>query len=118
MESGAVGFLAPLLVFGLAVFVLAGFWRVFQKAGKPGWACLVPIYNLVVLLQIARRPVWWLLLMLIPIVNLFVTLVVVVDIARAFGKGVGFGLGLFFLGFVFYPILGFSDARYHYLHAS
>lgn len=112
MENSAAGFLAPLLTLGLTVFFLAGFWRTFVKAGRPGWACLVPIYNAIVLIQIARRPVWWLLLMLIPIVNLFVAMVLMVDIAKAFGKGAGFGLGLLFLGFIFYPILGFGDAQY------
>lgn len=72
----------------------------------------MPIYNVIVMLQIAGRPLWWLLLLFVPLVNLFVVLVIVMDIARAFGKGAGFGLGLLFLGFIFYPILGFGDAHY------
>ena len=112
MESSGGGFLVPVLFLVVFVVLIAGVWKAFAKAGKPGWACLVPIYNVVVLLQIAGRPVWWLLLLFIPVVNFFVALVVAVDIAKAFGRGVGFGLGLFFFGFVFYPILGFGDADY------
>ena len=111
MENSA-GFLVPLLSLAMLVFFVAGFWKVFEKAGKPGWACLVPIYNAVVLLQIARRPTWWMLLLFIPFVNFFVVLILAMDIAKAFGKGTGFGLGLMFFGFIFYPILGFSDAQY------
>jgi hypothetical protein len=103
-----------MMIFTLAVFflVLAGFWKTFEKAGKPGWACLIPIYNVFVLLNIARRPAWWFVLLLIPFVNIIVALMIAIDVARNFGKGTGFGLGLFLFGFVFYPILGFSDARY------
>lgn len=111
MENSA-GFLFPLLTLAFAVFFLAGFWKTFTKAGHPGWACLVPIYNVIVLLQIAGRPMWWLLLMFLPFVNFFVALILTMDIARNFGKGVGFGLGLFFLGPIFYAILGFGDAQY------
>ncbi|MBI3462096.1 MAG: signal peptidase I [Planctomycetes bacterium] len=92
--------------------VVAGVWRVFTKAGKPGWGALVPIYNVVLLLEIAKRPLWWLLLLFVPVVNLIVAVIVSVDVAKHFGKGVGFGVGLAFLGFVFYPVLGFSNARY------
>lgn len=109
-ESG--GILFPLVMLAILILVMAGFWKTFTKAGKPGWATLVPIYNLVVMLQIAGRPVWWLLLMFIPIVNFFVTLVVSIDIAKNFGKSMGFGLGLAFLGPIFYPVLGFGSAQY------
>ena len=111
MENG-IGMIGSILSLGILVLFIAGMWKTFTKAGKPGWAIFVPIYNAIVVLQIARRPTWWLLLMLIPVVNFVIALIVIVDIAKAFGKGVGFGLGLAFLGFVFYPILGFSDAEY------
>jgi len=87
-------------------------WKIFVKAGKPGWASLIPIYNYVVLLEIAGRPLWWLLLMFIPLVNLVIGIVLVFDVARKFGKGVLFGLGLIFLWFLFTPILAFDDSRY------
>ncbi len=97
----------------LAILVgLAGLAQTFAKAGKPRWGVLIPIYNLVLMLQVAQRPVWWLILFLIPGVNVIAMIVVSVDIAKAFGKGTGFGCGLAFLGFVFYPILGFGNAVY------
>ncbi len=102
------------LLFQLAILVLifAGFWKVFVKAGQPGWAALIPIYNAYILLKIVGRPAWWLLLLLIPIVNLIVAIIVSLDVAKAFGQTVLFGLGLAFLGFIFYPILGFGAATY------
>ena len=112
MENSSAGFLGPLLMLAVAVFFLASLWKLFTKAGKPGWATLVPIYNVIVLLQIAGRPMWWFILLLIPFVNFFVALALMVDIAKSFGRGMGFGLGLMFLGFVFYPILGFGEAEY------
>jgi hypothetical protein len=96
----------------LFVIVIAGFWKTFEKAGKPGWASIVPIYNIMVLLEIAGKPMWWIILMLIPLVNLVIAVIVAIAVARNFGKGVGFALGLIFLGFIFYPILGFGDAQY------
>ena len=111
MES-STGSFGTLVFFGILVMVIAGVWRTFTKAGRPGWACLVPIYNVIVMLQIAGRPVWWLLLLLVPIVNIAVAFVIMFDFAKAFGKGIGFAIGLFFLGFIFYPVLGFSEAQY------
>ena len=112
MEGASGGILVPLVFLAVIVFFIAAMWKVFSKAGHPGWAALVPIYNVVVMLQIAGRPVWWLLLFFIPVVNIIVSLVVAVDIAKNFGKGTGFGLGLWLFGFIFYPILGFGDAEY------
>ena len=84
----------------------------FTKAGQPGWAAIVPVYNLIVLLQIVGRPLWWILLMLIPLVNFVIAILVYIDLAKSFGKSTGFGIGLVFLSFIFFPILGFGDARY------
>jgi hypothetical protein len=107
--GGGVGSIVGLLV---AVLVIAGMWKVFTKAGKPGWAAIIPIYNTIVLLQIAGKPVWWFLLFFIPIVNIVIAVMVMIGIAKAFGKGTGFALGLLFLSPIFIPILGFSDAKY------
>ncbi|HWT01996.1 MAG TPA: DUF5684 domain-containing protein [Pyrinomonadaceae bacterium] len=96
----------------IMIIVIAGMWKVFTKAGKPGWASLIPIYNAIVLLEIAGKPVWWIVLLLIPGVNLVILFIVSIDVAKNFGKGTGFGIGLALLGVVFYPILGFGDARY------
>ena len=99
---------------GLAilVFLIAAMWKVFTKAGKAGWLVLIPIVNINQLLKIAGRPGWWLILLIIPLVNLIISILVSMDIAKSFGKGAGFGLGLAFLGPIFYPILGFGSATY------
>lgn len=84
----------------------------FTKAGKPGWASIIPIYNLIVLVEIVGRPFWWIVLMLIPCVNVIVAILMSLDMAKSFGKGPGFGIGLALLPMIFYPILGFGDAVY------
>ena len=99
-------------ILGLAVIVIASMWMVFSKAGKPGWAAIVPIYNVIVLLEINGRPLWWIFLFLIPLVNIVFGVLLYLDLAKSFGQGVGFALGLLFLGFIFFPILGFGSARY------
>ena len=96
----------------LLLLSVAGTWAIFEKAGRRGWACLVPIYNFIVLLEIAGERWWCLLLMLIPGVNIAVNFLVWRDVAKRFGKGTAFGAGLCFLGFVFCPILGFGRAQY------
>lgn len=105
-----IGFM--LVMLAIAVVIIAAMWKVFEKAGEPGWAALIPIYNIIVLLKIAGRPAWWIVLMLIPLVNFIVAIIVALDVARNFGKGAGFGLGLALLAPIFYPILAWSDARY------
>lgn len=105
-----LGFMLVWLV--VMVVVIAGMWKVFTKAGQPGWAAIVPIYNIIVLLQIAGKPVWWVILMLIPFVNFIVAILVCIAVAEKFGKSTAYGLGLAFLGIIFFPMLGFGDARY------
>src|SRR5476649_698342 len=100
------------LCLALTVFEIVSLWKVYQKAGQPGWASIVPIYNAYILLKIAGRPGWWLLLYFIPLVNLVIACLVAIDLAKAFGLGVGFGLGLIFLPFIFYPVLGLGDPTY------
>ncbi len=105
-------FLLLLVYLALLVGVLAGVWKTFEKAGKPGWAAIVPIYNLIVLLEISGKPLWWIVLFFIPCVSIVAAILVCIEIAKKFGKEAGFGLGLAFLGFIFFPILGFGDAKY------
>lgn len=109
--DGAETFLL-IIYFAVIILSIVGLWIVFQKAGKPGWASIIPIYNMVVLLEIVGKPLWWILLLLIPIVNIVISILIMLDLAKAFGKGTGFGIGLAFLPFIFIPILAFSDARY------
>jgi len=109
MEAlGAVG----LLYFGLMVFIIASLWRVNTKAGQPGWAVLIPIYNVYVLLKVAGKPGWWLLLFLIPVVNIVIAILMYAGIAEKFGKGAGFAIGLIFISIIFFPILAFGNAEY------
>jgi Family of unknown function (DUF5684) len=106
------GSVSPVILLAILVAEVAGIWKVFQKAGLPGWGVLIPFYNAYLLLKVAGRPGWWLILFFIPLVNVIIWIVVSLDIAKNFGKGILFGLGLCFLGFIFYPVLGFSDDRY------
>lgn len=101
-------------IIGLAFLVLmvAAGWKIFEKAGKPGWAALVPIYNLIVMLDIAGKPTWWFVLFLIPGVSAIAAILVMLAVAQRFGKSSAFGLGLAFLGPIFAPMLAFSDAKY------
>src|SRR5262249_55061821 len=102
-----------LLVYGAVIILtIAGLWGMFVKAGEPGWAAIIPIYNTIVLLKIAGRPLWWFLLLLIPCVGFIFAIIIWIDVAKNFGKGGGFAVGLIFLPFIFAPILGFGDARY------
>lgn len=96
----------------LVILMIAACWRIFTKAGKPGWACLIPIYNVFVMLDIAGKPAWWFLLLLIPVVNLIIGILLLAGIAANFGKGGGFVVGMIFLPIIFYPILGFGSAQY------
>jgi len=94
------------------VFFAAVFWRIFTKAGEPGWAGIIPIYNLLVLLKIVGRPWWWIFLLVIPFVNLITLIIVYVDLAKSFGKGGGFAVGLILLSVIFFPILAWGSSTY------
>lgn len=110
--AGIVGILFLLIYIALIVLVIAGLWKTFTKAGQPGWAAIVPILNVYFLIKIAGRPGWWIILMLIPIVSLIVSIVVLNDISKSFGRGIGTTLGLIFLSPIFFCILGFGSAEY------
>jgi hypothetical protein len=107
-----MGFVIVIIYLGIIGLTIAGAWKTFEKAGKPGWASIVPIYNIIVMLEIIGRPLWWIVLLFIPFVGIVAAVIIMIDFAKAFGKGAGFGVGLAFLPFVFYPMLGFGDAQY------
>jgi hypothetical protein len=96
----------------LAVLVIAGWWMIFTKAGEAGWKAIIPIYNFIVLMKIIGREWWWVILALIPIVGFVIWIIVSLDLAKSFGRGTGFGIGLMFVPFVFAPILGFGSDPY------
>lgn len=110
--GAAITIVVWLLVLALTLVSIAGMWKVFSKAGEPGWGAIVPIYNVYLLVKIAGREWWWLLLAMIPFIGWIFAIIVFIDVAKSFGKGVGYGLGLYFLGFIFFPLLGFSDEEY------
>jgi len=114
VEAPGAGSMMGVLIVELlfAALIIASMWKVFAKAGEPGWAAIVPIYNILVLLKIAGKPGWWLVLMIIPGVNFIISILVSIAVAERFGKGTGFGIGLAFLSFIFYPMLAFGDAQY------
>ena len=107
-----MGIVFTICYLAVVLLIIIGLWKVFVKAGKPGWASIVPIYNVIVLVEIAGKPLWWFILMLIPFVNFIVAIIVLIAVARNFGKGVGFAIGMVFLPFIFIPMLGFGDAKY------
>src|SRR5512144_537571 len=99
--NGNAGPGAGTYIFAILVVVvlIAAMWKVFTKAGKPGWAAIIPIYNIIVLLEIAGKPAWWVIPFLIPIVGFIMTIITYVALAEKFGKGGGFAVGLVLLGF-------------------
>ena len=113
-STGGGGAIVILLVIYVAIIVLmiAAFWKIFTKAGQPGWASIIPFYNLYILLKVVGRPAWWLIMFLIPFVNIVFLIIVYVDLAKAFGKGAGYAVGMLLLPFIFFPILGFGSATY------
>jgi hypothetical protein len=110
---GAVLVIYWIVILAIAIFFIAGLWKTFAKAGKPGWAAIVPIYNIIVMLEVIGRPVWWILLYFIPFVNLIVYIIVSLDMAKAFGKSAAFGIfGLWLFSPIGYLMLGFGSAKY------
>ncbi len=113
----AVGMMVTVFLifyFIIAVICIVSVWRLFTKAGKPGWAAIVPVYNQIVMLQVAGRPVWWVLLMMfVPIFQVWVAIVAAIDFAKSYGKSTGFGVLVALLPFIGLPILAFGkDTHY------
>jgi hypothetical protein len=101
-----------LIMLVLIAAMLAGMWKAFEKMGRKGWEGIVPIYNLYVLLQVLGRPVIWLVLCIIPLVNIAAFIVLCIDVAKGFGKTTGYGVLLALFGFVMWPILGFGKDQW------
>lgn len=96
----------------IVVLDIWAMWHLFAKAGQPGWAILVPIYNAIVLIQVAGKPAWWFFLFFVPLVNIWAAFVVAIGFAKNFGKSAAWGVGLVFLGFILYPVMAFQDLDY------
>lgn len=105
-----IGFI--LIILAIVVFMIAAMWKIYVKAGQEGWAAIVPIYNTYILLKIVGKPGWWLLMMFIPFVNIVYAVWTYNMLSKSFGKDEAFTVGLLLAGIVFFPILGFGDAKY------
>ena len=101
-----------LILVAFWIFLIAAQWKVFEKAGQPGWACIIPIYNIYIMTKIGGKPGYWVLLLLVPFVNIVIIIWLINMISKSFGKDEGFTAGLIFLSFIFWPILGFGSAKY------
>ena len=114
-NAAAGGMVMILGIVYLAVLILAivSLWKMFSKANEAGWKSIVPIYNYITLLKIVGRPWWWIIGLIIPIVQLVVLVIISLDLAKSFGKSEVFGIfGLFLFGIVGYPMLAFGSAKY------
>ncbi|CAN5398960.1 hypothetical protein BH09BAC6_BH09BAC6_07420 [soil metagenome] len=100
----------PILI--IAVITVVGKWKIYEKAGKPGWAAIIPVYTWIVMLEIVGKPIWWIFLFFIPCVNIIFMIWTINLLSKSFGQTEGFTIGLILLGFIFYPILGFGNYQY------
>lgn len=110
--KGELGTGGTLAVLAVIIVMIAAVWKVFTKAGQPGWAVFIPIYNAIVWLRVCGKPGWWIILLIIPLVNIIISLLASLGMAKNFGKGTGFGIGLWLLGPIFLLILAFGDSKY------
>lgn len=113
-DGGLFALGAGFMIFWLIIMLIyiVSLWKIFEKAGEPGWAALIPIYNIIILIKIVGRPIWWLVLLLIPFVNFIFAIILYLDLAKAFNKSSGFAIGLILLSFIFLPILAFDSSEY------
>ena len=120
MDNGDIGSIAGIFGGAFAIIVylviivlmIASQWKIFTKAGKPGWAAIVPIYNVIILLEVARQPLWMIILFFFPVANIVASIIVCIELSKNFGKSGGFAAGLILLSIIFFPILAFGGAEY------
>lgn len=110
--AGGIGLVALLIYVAIALLMIISLWKVFSKAGQPGWASIIPIYQTVVMLQVAGKPIWWIILLFVPIANIVIAIMMLAGIAKNFGKGGGFVVGMLLLPIIFWPMLGLGSAEY------
>jgi len=115
MGSGflaGVGIVGGIIYLAIIVLMIAGLWKMFEKAGKPGWAAIIPIYNMIVMLEIVGKPLWWIIGLFVPCINIVVLVWVTNLLMKSFGKDTVYTILALFFPFIIYPMLGFGDARY------
>jgi len=116
MDAGmmaGLGIMSFLPIIALIVFQAVCYWKIFEKAGRPGWQGIIPIANMYFLTELVGKPLWWfIVILLVPCANIVFIILLNIELAKAFGKTTGFGIGLTLIGIVFLPILAFGDARY------
>lgn len=110
--GGVTGIIIGIIYLALIIFYIIVWWKIFVKAGKPGWAAIIPIYNIIVFLQIVGKPLWWIILLLIPIVNLIISIIVLIELAKKFGKPEWHVILMLLFGFIYFPVLAFGSAKY------
>lgn len=110
--SGAAGAIVGLIYLAVLAFFLVAMWRLYSKAGQPGWTGIIPIVNTFYLLKIVGRPFWWFFVFLIPFIGWIWAIIAMHGLSRSFGHGGWFTVGLIFLPFIFFPILAFGSSRY------
>jgi hypothetical protein len=117
-DDSGVGIVAAFLgayflfVFIVYVITVIGLWKMFEKAGKPGWAAIIPIYNAIVMLEITGKPIWWVIMLFIPLVGFIFAIMILHALSNSFGQGVGTTLLFLFLPFIGFPMVGFGSAKY------
>lgn len=116
-DSGAgivAAFLGAYFLFILIISLISviGLWKMFEKAGKPGWAAIIPIYNAIVILEITGQPTWWVIMLFIPVVNLIFIIMILNALSNSFGQGVGTTILFLFFPFIGFPMVGFGSAKY------
>lgn len=110
--SGIGSLICFVVVVAIALIPLIGVWKLFEKAGKPGWAAIVPIYNVYILTEIAGMDIMWFILSLVPCVNIVAAVMIWINVCKNFGKDTTYAILIILFPYIFVPMLGFSDARY------
>ena len=108
----ALGLMLVVYLVVVTLLFIVPIWKLYEKAGQPGWAVLVPFYNIIIWLRIIGKPWWWLLLMMIPYVGIIWSIWSINLLVKRFGKSEGYTVGVIFLGFIFLPMLGYGSSKY------
>jgi hypothetical protein len=109
---GGIFLICMMFILAMLAVILVSQWKIFTKAGQEGWKAIIPIYNVYIMSKMLNRPGWFAILMFVPFANIYVVIVLLYSLSKAFGKDIGYTLGLIFLGIVFFPMLAFGDAQF------